>query len=100
MLYFSDFLGTFLASVFSGWPQGLISMGVQARISIFIAPSTHDHQQWRSPLARSIPSGNGIVQQVAYHSFVLFKEDTSPINPYIKLVAASPCYFFFLQEKA
>lgn len=45
MLYFSDFLGTFLAFIFSGWLQGLISMGVQARISQFIALSTHDHQQ-------------------------------------------------------
>lgn len=62
MLYFSDFLGTFLASIFNGWLQSLISIGVQSRIFQFIALLTHDHQQWRNALVKSIPSGNGIVQ--------------------------------------
>lgn len=100
MLYFPNFLCTFLASIFNGWLQGLISIGVQSRISQFIALLTHDHQQWRNTLVKSIPCGNGIVQQVVNHSLVLFKEDTSPINTYIKLVTASSCYFCFPAGKS
>lgn len=43
MLYFSDFLGTFLASIFNGCLQSLISIGVQSRIFQFIALLTRDH---------------------------------------------------------
>jgi len=46
-------------------------------------------------LVKSVPSSNAV-----NHSLVLFKEDTSPINTYIKLVTAFSCYFHFPVRKS
>lgn len=83
----------------NGWLQSLVTIGMQSGISQFIALLAHDYQQGRNTAGSPYRVVTVLCSKVVSHSLVLSKEDTSPINTYIKLVTASPCYFCFPEGK-